>query len=176
MVKIRKPNSILGFLDLNWICFNWTYCYCHQAKVNGNWLFMLQEDKFESSILQYSVICTSSNTACSSGVILPLIRILFHVNERQLNHVYHHFTYFSPSPYSGGEASVAPLNVSLGHVSCIKPAHGQLQHCNTGASMSLSATGSEATPHRATLLGYGDSGGNWGLQYATDCYCLQNEV
>ena len=34
---------------------------------------------------------------------------------RQLNHVYHHFTYFSPSPYSGGEASVAPLNVALGH-------------------------------------------------------------
>ena len=30
---------------------------------------------------------------------------------RQLNH----FTYFSPSPYSGGEASVAPLNVALGH-------------------------------------------------------------
>ena len=76
---------------------------------------MLQEDKFESSILQYSVICTSSNTACFSGVILPLIRILFHVNERQLNHVYHHFTYFSLSPYSGGEASVAPLNVALGH-------------------------------------------------------------
>ena len=31
------------------------------------------------------------------------IRILFHVDERQLNHVLSYFTYVSPSPYSGGE-------------------------------------------------------------------------
>ena len=151
--------------------------------------------------LEYSVTCTISNTASSFGVILPWIRISFHVNERLLNisfMFYHTLLTFLHGRESNqlefaekirrikqvsSRSPTEPLLMFLRPSAAAAVRHLQHQALDHRGKYVRHGQRGEAAPRHAPLSGTDTRGGNWQLRPAicywissTDCYCLQNEV